>query len=70
MINLLCDRALTLTFTKQAPVVHTHIFYAAAEQILGADVVAQRRGKQRKILLVGLFAVAFGLGFFGGSWYG
>ena len=70
VINLLCDRALTLTFTKQAPVVHTHIFYAAAEQILGADVVAQRRGKQRKILLVGLFAVAFGLGFFGGSWYG
>ena len=39
VINLLCDRALTLTFTKQLPVVPQHIFIAAAEQILGEDVV-------------------------------
>lgn len=70
VINLLCDRALTLTFTKQSTVVHTHIFYAAAEQILGADVVTQRRGKQRRLILALLFVVALGAGFFGGRWFG
>ncbi len=70
VINLLCDRALTLTFTKQAPVVQKHIFYAAAEQILGTDVVVQRRGKRRTLIFISLFVIALGLGFLGGSWYG
>lgn len=70
VINLLCDRALTLTFTKQQTRVQKHIFYAAAEQILGADVVYQRRGKQWTLLLTGLFIASLVLGYLAGGWYG
>lgn len=63
VINLLCDRALTLTFTTQQPVVRRHIFVAAAEQILGEDVVKQRQGKQWTIALAAVFIVSALLGF-------
>jgi general secretion pathway protein A len=63
VINLLCDRALTLTFTKQLPVVSQHIFIAAAQQILGEDVVQQRQGKRWTYTLLGVFLVATALGF-------
>ncbi|MFT5675950.1 MAG: general secretion pathway protein A [Paraglaciecola sp.] len=70
VINLLCDRALTLTFTKQHPVVQKHIFYAAAEQILGSDIVKQRQGKQWTLTIIGLFLAAITIGFLAGSWFG
>jgi general secretion pathway protein A len=70
VINLLCDRALSLTFTKQLPVVNQHLFYAAAEQILGADVVRQRVGKPWNYLLAGVFIAAVALGFSLGQYYG
>lgn len=63
VINLLCDRALTLTFTKQIPVVAEHVFIAAADQILGQDVVKQRQGKRWTYTLLGLFITATFLGF-------
>ncbi|WP_293750738.1 AAA family ATPase [uncultured Paraglaciecola sp.] len=63
VINLLCDRALTLTFTKQLPVVPQHIFIAAAQQILGDDVVKQRQGKRWTYILLGLFLATTTLGF-------
>lgn len=63
VINLLCDRALTLTFTKQMPVVPQHIFIAAAQQILGEDVVQQRQGKRWTYTLMALFLGAAALGF-------
>ncbi|MCF2949725.1 AAA family ATPase [Paraglaciecola aquimarina] len=63
VINLLCDRALTLTFTKQLPVVPQHIFHAAAEQILGADVVKQRQGKMWTYTLAAVFVGCAGLGY-------
>lgn len=63
VINLLCDRALTLTFTKQIPVVPQHIFIAAAEQILGDDVVKQRQGKWWTYGLFALFCGAAMLGY-------
>ncbi|AXR05600.1 ExeA family protein [Salinimonas sediminis] len=48
VINLLCDRALTLSFTRQHSVVRKRIFLAGAQQILGEDVVAQRlEGRQK-----------------------
>jgi len=66
VINLLCDRALTLAFTKQSPTVKKPVFLAAAEQILGADVVAQRLQNQSRMIIIGLFvlsiAVGYGLG--------
>lgn len=66
VINLLCDRALTLSFTKQTAVVPKHLFIAAAQQILGADVVAQRQTQYQKWYLaacfVGATLIGFGLG--------
>ena len=69
VINLLCDRALTLTASKQMLVVKPHVFLAAAGQILGDDVVAQRRSQTWPIILAGLFLVSLALGFVAGSWY-
>lgn len=63
VINLLCDRALTLSFTKQHGVVRRHIFIAAARQILGDDVVRQRQGKQWAAILFGCFIIAAALGY-------
>ncbi|MCP3427720.1 ExeA family protein [Opacimonas viscosa] len=66
VINLLCDRALTLSFTKQTAVVPKHLFIAAAQQILGDDVVAQRQTQYQRWYLaacfVGALLVGFGLG--------
>jgi general secretion pathway protein A len=63
VINLLCDRALTLTFTKQMPIVPQHIFVAAAQQILGDDVVKQRQGKTWTLTLVSVFVASVLFGF-------
>ena len=66
VINLLCDRAWTLSFTKQTAVVPKHLFIAAAQQILGDDVVAQRQTQYQRWYLaacfVGALLVGFGLG--------
>ncbi|WP_100655969.1 ExeA family protein [Alteromonas flava] len=69
VINLLCDRALTLSFTMQAPMVRKHVLLAAAKQILGDDVVAQRRSRGFDYLLVALFLAALGVGYGLGAWY-
>jgi general secretion pathway protein A len=69
VINLLCDRALTLTFTKQLPVVQKHMFYAAAQQILGADVVKQRVGRSWTYIMFACFFAAVALGFWVGQQY-
>ncbi len=70
VINLLCDRALTLAFTRQDVMVRRHIFLAAAGQILGDDVVKQRQGKSWGMMLLGLFSVALVIGFWAGNIYG
>lgn len=67
VINLLCDRALTLTFTKQDTVVKRHIFMAAAEQILGQDVVRQRRSKHWSLLLACAFVGSVIIGYVAGQ---
>lgn len=69
VINLLCDRALTLSFTKQSAVVPKHLFIAAANQILGEDVVAQRIQLPHKWLQIGLLIIALALGFGLGGGY-
>jgi general secretion pathway protein A len=69
VINLLCDRALTLSFTKQHAVVQKPIFLAAAQQILGEDVVSQRIQGNRKWWLASAFVVAVFCGYGLGSLY-
>ena len=66
---MLCDRALTLSFTKQHAVVQKPIFLAAAEQILGEDVVSQRVQSQRKWYLASAFILAIIFGYGLGSLY-
>lgn len=69
VINLLCDRALTLAFTKQQAVVKKAVFFAAAEQILGEDVVSQRlQGRRRWYLALAFVASVIG-GYALGSLY-
>ena len=63
VINLLCDRALTLSFTKQTAVVPKYLFVAAANQILGEDVVAQRIQLPHKWLLIATLFVSTAIGF-------
>jgi general secretion pathway protein A len=58
VINLLCDRALTLSYTKQSLVVSKVMFMAAAEQILGEDVVSQRLHKQKTLMYALVFITA------------
>jgi len=67
VINLLCDRALTLSFTKQSAVVPKYLFVAAANQILGEDVVAQRIQLPHKWLLIATLIVTTVIGFLIGS---
>lgn len=69
VINLLCDRALTLTASKQMLAVKPHIFLAAASQILGDDVVAQRQSSGVLGLWIGLFLIAVVAGYASGSGY-
>lgn len=69
VINLLCDRALTLAYTAQQTVVQKHLFLAAARQILGEDVVEQRFAGRSKAWLVITFVSALVAGFVLGSTY-
>lgn len=70
VINLLCDRALTLAFTKQHAIVKRHVFIAAANQILGEDVVEQRKDPHWTLALAAMFVISLGIGYLAGSWYG
>lgn len=69
VINLLCDRALTLSFTKQHAEVKRSIFLAAAQQILGEDVVSQRMQGRRTLWMSLAFIAAIAVGFGAGSLY-
>lgn len=69
VINLLCDRALTLSFTKQHAVVKKSVLLAAGEQILGEDVIAQRLRGQQTVWMTVVLVVSLVLGFLAGRWY-
>lgn len=58
VINLLCDRSMTLAFTQQQTVIKKHVFVTAAEQILGEDVVQQRLNKQQSLYYAVVFIIA------------
>ncbi len=67
VINLLCDRAMTLAFTQQQPVVKRHLFMAAAQQILGDDIVEQRLRGPRTLIYAAIFCTALVGGYLWGS---
>ncbi|MDC8832646.1 ExeA family protein [Alteromonas gilva] len=67
VINLLCDRAMTLAFTQQQPVVKRHLFIAAAQQILGDDIVEQRLRGPRTMIYAAIFCSALIGGYLWGS---
>ncbi|WP_018983549.1 ExeA family protein [Salinimonas chungwhensis] len=69
VINLIADRALTLSFTKQHAIVRKSVLLAAAEQILGEDVVAQRLQGQQKLWMGMVVIISVALGFALGRWY-
>lgn len=69
VINLICDRALTLTFTKQLAIVPHYLMLAAAGQILGEDVVQQRLSSLRPVWLTLTGIIFLGLGYLLGSYY-
>ncbi|MCW8106937.1 AAA family ATPase [Alteromonas ponticola] len=69
VINLLCDRALMLSYTKHHAVVKKPIFLAAAKQILGDDVVGQRLRHQHTLWLGLTFVSAMLVGYMLGAWY-
>lgn len=62
VINLLCDRALTLSYTQQSPAVKKHIMRLAASQILGEDVVTQRLAREQRLYTMLTFAVSMIVG--------
>ncbi len=70
VINLLCDRAMSLAYAQQKPSVNRHLFYAAAGQILGDDVLSQRRDSHWPLVFTLLFVVGLAAGIGGGMIYG
>jgi general secretion pathway protein A len=62
VINLLCDRALTLSYTQQSPAVKKHLMRLAASQILGEDVVTQRLEQHTTTYVLATFATFAVLG--------
>ncbi|MCV2884812.1 AAA family ATPase [Aestuariibacter sp. AA17] len=69
VINLLCDRALTLAFSRQDRQVKQHVFLAAADQILGEDVIKDRLLRYQTHYLAFLFVCSIVAGYFVGGWY-
>jgi general secretion pathway protein A len=63
VINLLCDRALTLAYSLQKPVVDHQIMMAASYQVLGQDIVEQRNRDKLKWPFIASFGIALLLGF-------
>ena len=49
VINLLCDRALSIAYSQQKPRVDRLIMAAASQQVLGDEIVKQRHIEQWKI---------------------
>lgn len=68
VINLLCDRALTLSYSLQKPLVEHQLMIAASYQVLGQDIVEQRERDKWKVPFIASFASACIIGFLLGVW--
>ncbi len=69
VINLLCDRALSLAYSLQRPFVDHQIVVSASYQVLGDDIVKQRQQAKWRPYLIGGFVLAFAAGALAGVWY-
>jgi len=68
VINLLCDRALTLAYSLQKPMVGHQLMIASSYQVLGQDIVEQRQQENWKRPYIVAFSAALALGFLIGTW--
>nr|WP_136250227.1 AAA family ATPase [Ningiella ruwaisensis] len=61
VINLLCDRALSLGYSLQRPFIDHQVMMSASYQVLGEDIVMQRQqSKWRKRYVIGFIAALIG----------
>jgi general secretion pathway protein A len=69
VINLLCDRALSLAYSLQRPFVDYQVMISASSQVLGEDIVMQSQRRQWKLKYLIAFASAALLGLVIGGLY-
>jgi general secretion pathway protein A len=69
VINLLCDRAMTLAYTLQKPRITHQLVVAASYQVLGEDIVQQRQKDIWQRIFVGGFITSIILGLAFGGFY-
>ncbi|MFW8592293.1 ExeA family protein [Glaciecola sp. 2405UD65-10] len=69
VINLLCDRALSLGYSLQRPLVDHQIMVSASFQVLGDDIVLQRQQARWKPIYITAFIAALALGVLWGMYY-
>ncbi|MDT0595914.1 ExeA family protein [Glaciecola petra] len=62
VINLLCDRALSLGYSLQKPFVNYQIIVSASFQVLGDEIVVQRQQQYWRPIYIGVFITAVVLG--------
>lgn len=69
VINLLCDRALSLSYSLQRPFIDYQIMTSASYQVLGEDIVMQSQQGRWKLKYILAFISALLLGFVLGGLY-
>lgn len=62
VVNLLCDRALSLGYSLQRPFVDHQIMVSSSFQVLGDDIVLQRQQAYWRPIYIGAFGAAIVLG--------
>ena len=69
VMNLLCDRALNLSYSLQRPFVDNRIMVSASYQVLGEDIVLQRQQLKWQKRYIQAFIIALGIGLVVGGIY-
>ncbi|MBF7074834.1 AAA family ATPase [Glaciecola sp. MH2013] len=69
VINLLCDKAMTLAYTMQKPTIKHQLIMAASYQVLGEDIVQQRENERWKKIFISTFVSSVVVGAVVGGFY-
>jgi general secretion pathway protein A len=67
VINLLCDRALSLGYSLQRPFIDHQIMVSSSFQVLGEDIVTQRQQTHWKPRFIKGFTIACVVGLIAGA---